>query len=63
MVEMIDTTEFILYSQTKKGNFEEFRTEEQNRFTFTHIYPERDKDSLMEKFEENWIEKINNNGR
>jgi len=62
-VEMIDTTEFIMYSQTKKGNFEEFRTEEQNRFTFKHIYPERDKDSLMEKFEENWIEKINNHGR
>ena len=65
--QMIDTTEFIMYSQTKKGNFQEFRTEEQNRFTFKHIYPqiypERDKDSLKEKFLENWIEKINNNGR
>ena len=65
--QMIDTTEFTMYSQTKNGNFQEFRTVEQNRFTFKHIYPqiypERDKDSLKEEFVENWIEKINNNGR
>ena len=64
---MIDTTEFIMYSQTEKGNFQQFRTEGQNRFAFKHIYPqiypERNKDSLREEFEENWIENININGR
>ena len=48
-------------------DLQEFKTEEQSRFTFKHIYPkiypERDKDSLIEEFVENWIEKINNNGR
>lgn len=65
--QMIDTTEFIMYSQTEKGNFQQFRTEGQNRFAFKHIYPqiypERNKDSLREEFEENWIENININGR
>ena len=65
--QMIDTTEFIMYSQTEKGNFQEFKTEEQNRFTFKHIYPQaypkRNKDSIREEFEENWIEKINTDGR
>jgi len=59
---MIDTTEFILYSQTKKGNFQEFKTEEQKRFSFKHIYPQiypdRNKDSIKEQFEEHWTEKI-----
>ncbi|WP_299124820.1 hypothetical protein [uncultured Tenacibaculum sp.] len=62
--QMIDTIEFIMYSQTKKGNFQEFKTESQNRFYFKHIYPqvypERNKNFLKEKFEQNWIEKINN---
>ncbi|GLB48734.1 hypothetical protein [Neptunitalea lumnitzerae] len=62
--QMMDTTEFIMYSQTEKGNFQEFRTEEQNRFTFRHIYPAiypgQNKDTVVDKFEENWIEKINN---
>ncbi len=62
--QMIDTTEFILYSQTKKGNFQEFKTEKQKRFSFKHIYPqvypERNKDSILEEFEENCIEKILN---
>ncbi|WP_282068311.1 hypothetical protein [Olleya namhaensis] len=60
--QMIDTTEFILYSQNEKGNFQEFKTEKQKRFSFKHIYPQiypdRNKDSLKEEFGENWIEKI-----
>jgi len=60
--QMIDTTEFILYSQTEKGNFKEFKTEKQKQFRFRHIYPQiypdRNKDSIKEEFEEQWIEKI-----
>lgn len=59
--QMIDTTEFVMYSQTENGNFQEFRTEEQHRFTFRHIYSEQNEDAIVEKFEENWIEKINDN--
>uniref|UniRef100_UPI00404951F9 hypothetical protein n=1 Tax=Flavobacterium sp. TaxID=239 RepID=UPI00404951F9 len=62
--QMIDTTEFILYSQSVKGNFEEFKTEKQKRYSFKHIYPEiylgRNKDSILEEYEEHWIEKILN---
>lgn len=62
--QMIDTTEFILYSQSEKGNFQEFKTEKQRRYSFKHIYPQiypdRNKDSILEEFEEHWIEKILN---
>ncbi|WP_405368355.1 hypothetical protein [Nonlabens sp. Asnod2-A12] len=60
--QMIDTTEFIMYSQIEKGKFAEFKTEKQKRFSFKHIYPQiypdRNKDSILEEFEEHWIEKI-----
>ena len=62
--QMIDTTEFILYSQSEKGSFQEFKTKKQRRYSFKHIYPQiypdRNKDSILEEFEENWIEKILN---
>ncbi len=59
----IDTTEFVLYSQTKKGNFEEFKADKQERFWFKHIYTEFQTDLKNEGFEEKWIEKINKNSR
>lgn len=59
----IDTTEFVLYSQAQNGGFEEFGTEEQPKFWFKHTYTEFQLNLDNEKFEENWIEKINKNGR
>lgn len=59
----IDTTEYVLYSQTKNGDFEEFGTGEQQKFWFKHTYTEFQQNLDNEKFEENWIEKINDNGR
>ncbi len=59
----IDTTEYVLYSQTKNGDFEEFKTDKQERFWFKHIYSEFQTDLNNEGFEEKWIEKINKNGR
>jgi len=59
----IDTTEFVLYSQTKNGDFVEFSTEKQQKFWFKHTYTEFQLNLDNEKFEENWIEKINKNGR
>jgi hypothetical protein len=59
----IDTTEYVLYSQTKNGDFEEFKTDKQERFWFKHIYTEFQTDLNNEGFEEKWIEKINKNGR
>ncbi|MFI2744600.1 hypothetical protein ACG2LH_17835 [Zhouia sp. PK063] len=59
----IDTTEYILYSQTKNGEFEVFETEEQKKFWFKHTYTEFHQNLDNEKFSENWIEKINKNDR
>ena len=59
----IDTTEYVLYSQTKNGVFEEFKTDKQEKFWFKHIYTELQTDLNNERFEEKWIEKINKNGR
>ncbi|WBL24140.1 hypothetical protein [Zunongwangia sp. HGR-M22] len=59
----IDTTEFVLYSQTQKGDFKKFETEEQKKFWFKHTYTEFQLNLDNDKFEENWIEKINKNGR
>lgn len=59
----IDTTEYVLYSQTKNGVFEEFKTDKQEKFWFKHIYTEFQTDLNNEGFEEKWIEKINKNGR
>ena len=62
-VKGIDTTEYVLYSQTNNGDFEVFGTEEQKKFWFKHNYTEFQQNLDNEKFEENWIEKINKNGR
>jgi hypothetical protein len=59
----IDTTEYVLYSQTKNGSFEEFKADNQDKFWFKHIYAEFQTDLNNEEFEEKWIEKINKNGR
>ncbi len=59
----IDTTEFVLYSQIKNGNFEEFKTDKQERFWFKHTYSEFKTDLNNEGFEEKWIEKINEKDR
>ena len=59
----IDTTEFVLYSQTPNGNFEEFKADKQKRFWFKHIYTEFQTDLKNEAFEEKWVEKINKNGK
>ncbi|MDR9417040.1 MAG: hypothetical protein RI564_12215 [Gracilimonas sp.] len=59
----IDTKEFVLYSQTKTGDFEEFTTDKQERFWFKHIYTELQSDLNNEGFEEKWTEEINKNGR
>ena len=59
----IDTTEYVLYSQTKNGDFEVFGTGEQKKFCFKHIYTEFQQNLDNEKLEENWIERINKNGR
>ncbi len=61
--ERIDTTEFVLYSQTENGNFEQFETDQQKKFWFKHIYTEFQADLNNEAFEEKWIEKINRSGR
>jgi len=59
----IDTTKFVLYSQTENGDFKEFKTDKQEIFWFKHIYTEFQTDLKNEGFEENWIEKINKNDR
>lgn len=59
----IDTTEYVLYSQTKNGDFEIYGTGKQQKFWFKHTYSEFQQNLDNEKFEENWIEKINKNGR
>jgi len=59
----IDTTLYVLYSQTENGNFEVFGTGEQKRFWFKHTYTEFQQNLDNENFEENWIEKINKNCR
>lgn len=55
----IDSTEFVLYSQSVNGIFEEFQNEDQQKFWFKHTYTEFQMDLNNEKFEENWTEKIN----
>ncbi|WP_347158178.1 hypothetical protein [Pontibacter chitinilyticus] len=55
--------EYILYSQIKSGEFDEFSTDRQERFWFRYTSNEFEQNSQDEKFEENWIEKINKNGR
>lgn len=59
----IDTTEFVLYSETVNGDFKEFQTKEQKKFWFKHTYTEFQMNLDNEKFEENWTEKINKNDR
>ncbi len=54
----IDTTEFIMYSHTKNGRFEIFKTSEQEKFWFKHIYSAFHQDLKNEGFEEHWIENI-----
>ena len=61
--QMIDTTLFVMYSQTKYGNFKEFKTNNQKGYWFKRIYSEFGVESINEKFEENWIGKININSR
>ncbi len=59
----IDTTEFVLYSQTKDGDFKKFKADNQDKFWFKHIYTEFQTDLNNEGFEEKWIERINKNSR
>jgi hypothetical protein len=59
----IDTTEFVLYSKTADGNFEEFKSANQEKYWFKHIYSEFNSELHNEKLEEKWIEEINKNGR
>jgi len=59
----VDTTEFVLYSKTDYGNFEEFKSANQERYWFKHIYSEFHADLNNESFIEKWIEIINKNGR
>ncbi len=54
----IDTTKYVMYSQTDKGYFEQFKSNEQDKFWFTHIYSEFHQDLNNEKFKESWIERI-----
>ncbi len=61
--EGIDTTEFIMYSQMKNGDFKEFKSDKQEIYWFKYIYTEFQTDLNNEGFEEEWIEKINKNGR
>jgi hypothetical protein len=58
----VDTTEFVMYTQTENGYFEEFKTDNQAKFWFKHIYTESQTDLNNEGFEEKWIAKINKNG-
>ena len=62
-IQEIDTTEFVMYSQTENGTFKEFSTKNQKRFWFKHIYSEFHADLKKQPNEEKWIEKINKNGR
>jgi len=59
----VDTTEFVLYSKTEHGTFEEFKSANQERYWFKHIYSELHADLNNERFIEKWIEIINKNGR
>jgi len=62
-IKRIDTTEFVMYSQTKKGSFKEFKTDNQDKFWFKHSYSEFHSDLDNEMFEEKWITQIVKNGR
>ncbi len=57
----VNTTEFVLYSQTTNGDFSKFESEEQKRFWFKHTYTASQRYLNNEKFEEEWIEKIDKN--
>jgi len=59
----IDTTEFVLYSQTEIGDFREFTAKDSTRFWFRHTYSVFQTDLDNDRFEEQWIEKINKNDR
>ena len=61
--EGVISKEYVLYSQAKSGKFEVFSTNRQERFWFRHTSTESELNTQDEKFEENWIEKINKNGR
>lgn len=58
-IQGIDTTEYVLFSRTENGDFEEYKTDEKNKFWFRYIYSDFIQNKNDEKFEENWIEKIN----
>ncbi|WP_210489295.1 hypothetical protein [Rufibacter aurantiacus] len=55
--------EYILYSQAKGGEFEEFSTERQKRFWFRYTSNESGPMPQDEKFEESWVEKIDKSGK
>lgn len=58
---MVNTIEYIMYSQAEKGNFEEFKSKDHKKYSFKYSYPQiyENNDSTKEKFTENWIEPIN----
>lgn len=55
----VDTTLFVMYSQTKEGNFTIFSNDQQKVFSFSYAYTEFHSDLDNEYFEESWIERIN----
>jgi hypothetical protein len=55
---MIDTTICVMYSQSEKGDFKEYKTNKHERFLFKLIEPLRETDSLKQLFEEDWVEKV-----
>jgi hypothetical protein len=55
--------EFVLYSMSKSGGFEQFATKTQERFWFKHTYIESYPNNKDERFENRWIEEIKINGR
>ncbi|MGB1204245.1 MAG: hypothetical protein ACPG5B_01295 [Chitinophagales bacterium] len=57
--QQIDTTEFVMYSQTENGDFQQFQTATQSKYWFKHICSVSNDDFENESFEEHWVEKIN----
>ncbi|MBF9253670.1 hypothetical protein I2I11_10230 [Pontibacter sp. 172403-2] len=56
---LVDTTEFVIYRRQDNGQFKLVRNSRGNKYYFRHIYS-WETDTIPDRFEEDWIEKINN---
>jgi hypothetical protein len=54
----IDSTRFVMYSQTGDGHFEKFSTEDQSEYWFQHTYSHLHLDLNNEGFKEQWVVRI-----